>query len=104
MTALDLVIGITLMNAMPHFILGTWRQRMINAFGFGDRGNMVYGLLNYAVSLSLFLYLYGWAGLMDNGIYMGASIIVLIYFCTSWFWRRLFSLKEVSSKDVKPKN
>lgn len=39
MNLIDLLIGLTLMNAMPHFILGVWKGRMLSAFGFGDYKN-----------------------------------------------------------------
>jgi hypothetical protein len=33
---IDFLIGLTLMNAMPHFVLGVWKGRMLSAFGFGN--------------------------------------------------------------------
>lgn len=98
MNLIDFLIGLTLMNAMPHYILGTWKQRMISAFGFGDQANIAYGLLNYAVSISLFLYQYGAGQLLENGIYAGASSVFLIYFLTGPFWRRLFQKENVEEK------
>jgi hypothetical protein len=59
MNIIDLLIGLTLMNAMPHFILGVWKGRMLSAFGFGDYKNMPYGVLNFALSLGLFVSRYG---------------------------------------------
>lgn len=98
MNLIDFLIGLTLMNAMPHYILGTWKQRMISAFGFGDKANIAYGLLNYAVSISLFLYQYGSDQLLENGIYAGASTILLIYFLTGPLWRRLFQKEKIEEK------
>lgn len=90
MNLIDFIIGMTLMNAMPHFVLGIWKGRMFSVFGFGDQKNILYGLLNFVVSLSLFLYRYGMATLLKNGIYFGALILLLIYFLTGQFWYTLF--------------
>ena len=37
MNFIDFLIGATLMNAMPHYVLGIWQGRMFSAFGFGNR-------------------------------------------------------------------
>jgi hypothetical protein len=90
MDLLDFLIGLTLMNAMPHFVLGTWKGRMFSAFGFGDTRNILYGLLNFAISLSLFLVKYGVGQLFENGLYVGALTLLVIYFLTGWFWYTVF--------------
>jgi hypothetical protein len=90
MNILDFLIGLTLMNAMPHLVLGTWKGRMFSAFGFGNWKNLAYAAVNAAVSLSLFLARYGTHGLVTNGIYAGALVLLLIYVFTGWFWYRLF--------------
>jgi len=90
MNIVDLLIGMTLMNAMPHFVLGIWKGRMLSIFGFGHRQNILYGLLNAAVSVGLFLYQYRAAQLLANGIYAGALLILVIYFLTARFWYAVF--------------
>ncbi len=94
MNIIDFLIGLTLMNAMPHFILGVWKGRMLSAFGFGDYKNMLYGVLNFALSLGLFVSRYGTAQLFKNGIYAGALVILLIYFLTARLWYSLFHQKH----------
>ncbi len=93
MTIIDFLIGLTLMNAMPHFILGTWKGRILSAFGFGDKQNIAYGLLNFAISVGLFIYKYGATKILDNGIYVGALTVLIIYFLTGQFLRNLFDKK-----------
>ena len=95
MTLIDVVIGMTLMNAMPHFVLGVWKGRMFSAFGFGNKQNIFYGLLNFLVSIGLVLYKYGLEGITKNGIYTGAIIILVIYFLTAPFWYKLFKKDSV---------
>jgi len=90
MNWIDFIIGATLMNAMPHFVLGIWKGRMFSAFGFGDKQNIAYGLLNFTISIGLFIYQYGAVAIFDNGIYAGALAILLIYFVTGQFWYKLF--------------
>jgi len=97
MNIIDFLIGLTLMNAMPHFVLGVWKGRMLSAFGFGDTKNMLYGVLNFALSLGLFVSKYGIAQLFRNGIYAGALILLLIYFLTARLWYSLFHQKHVET-------
>ena len=59
--------------------------------------SMGYGLINFTASIGLFLYQYGFDGLMENGLYLGALTILLIYFATGWFWYRLFNKTEAST-------
>ena len=98
MDIIDFLIGMTLMNAMPHFVLGTWKARMISVFGFGDTKNILYGVLNFIVSLGLFVYKYGAENMVQNGIYAGALALLVIYFLTGWFWYLIFH-KEYYEKD-----
>lgn len=94
MNWIDFIIGATLMNAMPHLVLGIWKGRMFSAFGFGDKQNIAYGFLCLTISLVLFIYKYGADKIFDNGIYSGALALLLIYFLTGQFWYRLFNNKD----------
>jgi hypothetical protein len=91
MKIVDFIIGATLMNAMPHLVLGIWKARMFSAFGFGNIQNIAYGFLCLFMSIGLFVYEYGWDMLKSNGIYAGALSLLLIYFLTGQFWYRLFN-------------
>ncbi len=93
MDIVDFLIGMTLMNAMPHFVLGVWKARIISAFGFGNTRNILYGILNFLISLGLFLYKYGVEQLVQNGIYAGALTILFIYFLTAQYWYSIFHKK-----------
>ena len=85
----DFIIGLTLMNAVPHFVLGTFQARMLSGFGYGDRANIAYGLLNFAISIVLYIYSYSLSGLLSGGLYLGALAVLLIYFATGKFWFNL---------------
>ncbi len=89
MNIIDFIIGFTLVNAIPHFVFGIWKRRMLSAFGFGNMQNILYGLLNFAISISLYLYQYGLDHLLANGIYLGGAFLVIMYFLTS---RVLFNI------------
>ncbi len=93
----DFFIGVFLMNAMPHYILGVWKQRMLSAFGFSNLGNRVYGLINFAISIGLFIFKYGWTGFHENGIYTGAVTILIAFFVLSNLWKKLFAKKHPNS-------
>ena len=66
------------MNGSFHFVLGVWKQRMLTSFGFGHTKNVLYGILNAAISVGLFLYSYGLVALLENGIYVGALLFFII--------------------------
>ncbi len=97
MSILDLLAGFFLMNAMPHFVLGVWKGRMLSLFGMSPTANIVYGLLNFVVSLSLFSWVHGLSGLAEHGIYGGALAVLLLYFVTARFWQRLFAKPSARS-------
>ena len=77
---IDFFIGLTLINTIPHFVLGIWKGRMFSGLGFGDTANILYGILNFIISISLFIYSYGLDGLLTNGIYLGALFVLVSYF------------------------
>ena len=91
MNIIDFIIGFTLMNAMPHYVLGIWKRRMLSAFGFGNLQNMLYGILNFIISIGLYLYQYGLDHLLSNGIYLGAVTMLIIYFLTSKILFKVFN-------------
>ena len=86
MKIIDFIIGATLMNAMPHLVLGIWGGRMFSLFGFGNKKNIAYGFLCLIISVSLYAYQYGFENILQNGIYGGALVLLLIYFLTGRFW------------------
>jgi hypothetical protein len=75
----DFIIGLTLANTIPHFVLGIWKGRILGGLGFGNTANILYGFLNFGVSVSLFIYTYGINGILENGIYLGALFVVVSY-------------------------
>jgi hypothetical protein len=91
MKIIDLLIGITLMNAMPHYVLGVWKANMLSGFGVGHTKNVVWGLVNAIASVSLFVYQYRIDGLIENQIYLGALIVLVTFLFTSWFWYRFYN-------------
>lgn len=91
MSLTDFFIGFFLMNAMPHFVLGIWKGRMLSAFGFSPTANVVYGLVNFSLASGLFVSSYGLSGLAQHGIFAGALTILLIYLLTAQFLYRRFT-------------
>ena len=91
MSVLDFIIGASLMNAMPHYILGVWKGKMLSGFGTGNTQNILWALANFALSIGLFIYKYGTEGFISNPIYLGAVFILMVFFITSWFWYKYFN-------------
>lgn len=95
MKIIDLLIGITLMNAMPHYVPGVWKAKMLSGFGVGNTKNILWGLCNFMVSVCLFIYQYGVHGLIENQMYLGALIVLITFLFSSWFWQKLYCKKEM---------
>jgi hypothetical protein len=95
---IDFLIGLTLVNALPHFALGVWKGRMLSAFGFGDKQNIAYGFLNTAISLGLFAYKYGFAAILENEMYLGGLFVVVAYYVVgptlNRIWHREYYAKK----------
>ena len=94
MNIYDFFIGFFIMNAMPHFVLGVWRGRILGGFGFGNRQNIAYGLTNFVISIALFLFKYGWEGLITDGIYIGALFILVAYFILGPYLFKLWRIAD----------
>lgn len=47
-------------------------------------------LLNFAISLTLYIYTYSLGGLLSGGIYLGALVLLLIHFMTGNYFFNLF--------------
>lgn len=95
---IDFMIGLTLVNTIPHFVLGIWKGRMFSGLGFGNTRNILYGLLNFVTSISLFTYQYGAEGFLKNSLYLGALFVIISYFavgkwCYNYFHQKHFSKK-----------
>ena len=90
MNLVDFITGLTLMNAMPHFILGVWKANMLSGFGVGHTKNIIWGLCNFIFSLGLFVYNYGLGGFAEHAMYSGALLVLVTFLITSRFWYNYF--------------
>lgn len=92
-TLIDFLVGFLLMNAMPHWIFGITKTRMLSAFGFSHQANIAYSFLNIAIALSLLQFQYGLTQLLNNGVVIGALAMLVIYYLTGKFFLTLFEEK-----------
>ena len=88
----DFLIGLFLMNAMPHWIFGLTRTRMLSVFGFSWQANVGYAVLNTLLAFGLLIWQYGAASILTNGVFVGAATILIIYFVTGRFFINFFRL------------
>ena len=96
---IDFIIGLTLINTIPHFVLGIWKGCMFSGLGFGNTQNIIYGIINFIISISLFVYKYGLAGILENGVYLGALFVLISYFiagklCYTYFHKKFHEKKS----------
>lgn len=90
---LDFLVGIALMNAMPHLIFGITKVRFLSPFGFTPAANIGYSAVNVLIAVVLFQLNRGFAVMIENGIFLGAVFILIVYFISGKFFYRLFQSK-----------
>jgi hypothetical protein len=98
MNIIDFLIGLTLVNTLPHFVLGIWKGRMMSLFGFSPTANIIYGLFNLAISLALYLWQYGWQHLIENEMMLGGLFVIVGYFVLGKICYRAFHVKHLEGK------
>ena len=103
MNVMDFIIGLTLVNALPHLTLGIWKGRMLSGLGIGNTQNILYSLVNVSISLGLFLYQYGLDGLWENGIYLGGLFVAVMYYLTGKLFYTLFHKRFYDRQDQEGK-
>ncbi|NQT63351.1 MAG: hypothetical protein HQ556_10375 [Candidatus Marinimicrobia bacterium] len=91
---LDFLIGLFLMNAMPHMIFGIIRLRFLSLFGFSALGNLLYALVNVSIAGNIYHYQYDIMSIKQDGILLGALAMFVIYAITGRFLVGLFQAKH----------
>lgn len=84
------------MNSIPHLILGIWKVRMLSGFGFGHTRNIMWGICNAMLSISIYLYRYGISHLSEHMLFWGAVCMGLIFILFSPLWKKLFGEHSTS--------
>mgnify|MGYP001559845065 CR=1 FL=1 len=97
MDIIDFVIGVTLMNAMPHIVASIFGLNMKGPFGSSGKQNALWALCNFLISIGLFVYVYGVGQLLQDKIYLGALTVLAVFLATLRLQRRFYS-KETSEK------
>ena len=76
---MDLLIGILMIHAVPHLILGLWNRQFYSPLGKSSTANLFYGVIVALLAAGLFLKNYGLDGLMENGIFLGGFVAIVLY-------------------------
>lgn len=90
---IDFLIGILLMNAMPHMIFGLIRLRFLSLFGFSALGNLLYSLVNIGAAGALYHHQYGINAILLDGVTLGALAMLAIYLLTGRIFISIFQEK-----------
>ena len=80
MNVLDFIIGVLVVNAMPHLIFGLTKTHFLGLFGYSPKGNIAYAILQFILSLTLYIYNYGYETILNNGFLVGALTVLILYF------------------------
>ncbi|MEM6991691.1 MAG: hypothetical protein AAF721_14385 [Myxococcota bacterium] len=96
MNITDIIIGFTLVNALPHIEVWQRKGRMLSGLGIGPVHNLGYGLLNLTVSIGLFVVTYGPQGFGSHGMYVGGLFIVAAYIVSGRFFYERYNPRQVA--------
>ena len=89
----DFIIGATLMNAMPHMLVGYGNIRFLGLFGYGNLPNIAYAALSTVLSAGLFTWKYGIEGWTNNTLYFGGLFVLTAYWIFGKWMIRFFEKK-----------
>lgn len=76
---LDFLIGVLLINSLPHFVLGITKTRFLGMFGYKPIANIWYAVVQFLLALVLFHIQHGIAAILENGIFLGAACTCLLF-------------------------
>jgi hypothetical protein len=76
---LDFLIGVLLMNSLPHFVLGITKTRFLGMFGYKPTANIWYSIVQIALALILFHTNHGIETILENGIVLGATCTCILF-------------------------
>ena len=73
---IDFLIGLFLVNSMPHFIVGISKIRFLSLFGYTPVGNISYSVLQFIAAIILISYQYGFSSIYKNGIFLAGFLLL----------------------------
>ncbi len=88
----DFMIGFLAMNAMPHMLCGLFKVRFISPFGYGERDNLLFALVNVVLALGLFHFRYGIGQLFSHGMIVGAGAVLVAFLVSGRFFYNRFRI------------
>ncbi len=91
MEIIDFIIGVLLVNAMPHFIFGITNTKFLGLFGFSARGNIAYSALQFTACLILFHFKYGLSTILENGIFAGGIMVLILFYLFGKYLLTIFN-------------
>ena len=91
---IDFFIGLTLVNVLPHYMVGILKVRFLSLYGFGDKQNIAYAWTSLIVSLVLFHINYGIGSITSHTWYIGGMSVILAYLLTGKYLVRVFGDKK----------
>lgn len=94
MNLIDFIIGALLANSMPHFILGLAKVRYLGLFGYSHKGNIAYGILQFAIAIILLFINYSYEVILQNGFVLGALSVLVLFLLFGKFSLKLFGEKK----------
>ena len=87
----DVLIGFFLMNAMPHLIFATMQVNFISPCGSTTGGQLTWSAINVLLALTVFHFQYGFGTLLQNGVVIGALLVLGAFAVTGRFFYNVFN-------------
>lgn len=76
---IDFLIGVLLVNSLPHFVLGMTKTRFLGMFGYKPIANIWYAVMQFILALVLFHIQHGIETILNNGIFLGGATTCLLF-------------------------
>lgn len=77
---LDIYLGILVVNAFPHLIVGQLNIRFLSLFGYSSKANIAYSLFNVFGAVAIALYKFGLDTVFSSGFTWGALFVYVSFF------------------------
>lgn len=91
---IDFFTGLTLVNVIPHYLVGLLNVRFLGLYGYSSKGNIAYSWTSFIASLILFHINYGLGSILEHTWFLGGVFVVLAYLILGNFLIKMFKEKK----------
>ncbi|WP_196886450.1 hypothetical protein [Aureivirga sp. CE67] len=98
MNFIDFIIGVLLMNSMPHLIFGLTKSHFLGLFGYSSKGNISYAILQFIICIVLLFINYDLNEILKNYFLLGSFTVLILYFILGKFMVKFYKKQKPENK------